>query len=109
MPDFVSFLRSVPLFAGLSDQTLAALARTGRLRQVPKGKMLFSQSDAAEAFYVVRSGRIDIFLGSANGRELVINEMRAGDCSGEMPLITGQPRSTSAVARRERGLRHPAR
>ncbi len=99
MPDLTAFLRSVPLFAGLSHQTLAALARAGRLRQVPKGKTLFSQSDAAEAFYAVRLGRVDILLSSLDGRELVINEMRAGDCFGELALITGQPRSTGAVAR----------
>jgi CRP-like cAMP-binding protein len=99
MSDLTAFLRSVPLFADLNHQTLAALARAGRLRQAPKGKMLFSQGDTAEAFYAVRSGRVDILLSSPDGRELVINEMRAGDCFGELALITGQPRSTGAVAR----------
>ncbi len=93
-----AFLRSVPLFAGLDDQALAALARAGHVQRVPKGKTLFSQSDPAEAFYVVRSGCIGILLDSADGRELVINEMRAGDGFGELGLITGRPRSTSAVA-----------
>ncbi|HJW84943.1 MAG TPA: Crp/Fnr family transcriptional regulator, partial [Anaerolineae bacterium] len=92
-------LRDVPLFAGLTDQVLASLAQACRIRQVPKGKTLFNQMDPAEAFYVVRSGRIAILLGSADGRELVINEMRAGDCFGELALLTGQPRSTSAIAR----------
>lgn len=94
-----SFLRSVPLFAGLDDQALAALASAGHIRQVPKGKMLFSQADSADAFYVVCSGCIAILLDSPDGRELVINEMRTGDGFGELGLITGRSRSTSAVAR----------
>ena len=98
-PDLLQFLRDVPLFAGLTDQALASLAQAGRIRQVPKGKTLFNQMDPAEAFYVVRSGRIAILLDSADGRELVINEMRTGDCFGELALLTGQPRSTSAMAR----------
>ncbi len=98
-PDLIGFLRSVPLFAGVNDQALSALARAGRVRQVPKGKTLFSQLDAAEAFYVVHSGCVAILLGSPDGRELVINEMRAGDCFGELALLTDQPRSTGAVAR----------
>ena len=98
-PDLLPFLRDVPLFAGLTDQALASLAQACRIRQVPKGKTLFNQMDPAEAFYVVRSGRIAILLDSADGRELVINEMRAGDCFGELALLTGQPRSTSAMAR----------
>jgi CRP/FNR family cyclic AMP-dependent transcriptional regulator len=98
-PDVISFLRGVPLFAGLDEGALQALARAGQLCRVPKGKLLFSQSDPSEAFYVVRSGCIAILLDSPDGRELVINEMRAGDGFGELGLITGQPRSTGAMAR----------
>lgn len=99
MPDLITLLRSVPLFDSLGQSTLADLARAGRVRQVPKGKTLFGEADPANSFYAVCSGRIDILLSSPDGRELVINEMRAGDCFGELALITGQPRSTSAVAR----------
>jgi CRP-like cAMP-binding protein len=98
MPDVLSFLRGVSLFTGLRDQTLAVLAQAGRILKVPRGKTLFSRSDSAETFYVVRSGRINIQVGSPDGRELVLNEMRAGDCFGELSLITSQPRSTGAVA-----------
>lgn len=98
-PDVVSFLRGVPLFAGLDDGALQALARAGQLFRAPKGRLLFSQADPAEAFYVVRSGCVAILLHSPDGRELVINEMRAGEGFGELGLITGQPRSTGAMAR----------
>src|SRR3972149_6282495 len=98
-PDLIPFLRSVPLFAGLSDRSLAALARAGRIQRLPKGKTLFNQTDPAEAVYVGRSGCVALLLSAADGRELVINEMRAGDCFGELALVTGQPRSTGAMAR----------
>ena len=98
-PDVISFLRGVPLFASLDEGALQAFARAGQLCRVPKGKLLFSQSDSPEAFYVVRSGCIAILLDSPDGRELVINEMRAGDGFGELGLITGQLRSTGAMAR----------
>ena len=52
------FLRSGSLFAGLDDQTLAALASAGHTRQAPEGKTLFSQADSADALYVVCSGRM---------------------------------------------------
>ncbi len=97
--DLAPFLRGVPLFAGLSDRALVSLARACGVWRVPKGETLFDQTDAAETMYVVRSGRIAILLSTPDGRELVINEMRAGDCFGELALLTGRPRSTSAVAR----------
>jgi CRP-like cAMP-binding protein len=93
-----SLLREASLFQGVSDQALARLEAAGRLRHLARGQMLFSQGDAAGAFFLVCSGSINLGLDSANGRELVINEMRPGDGFGELGLITGQPRSTSAVA-----------
>ena len=97
--ELIPFLRSVPLLAGSGDPAITALARASRIWRVPKGQVLFQQMDPAEALYVVRSGCIAILLGSPDGREPVINEMRAGDCFGELGLLTGQPRSTGAVAR----------
>jgi len=95
----ITLLRGTALFNGVEDEALARLADASRLRKLPKGQMLFSQGDPADAFYVVCSGCIYLLLDSPNGRELVINEMQTGDGFGELGLITGQPRSTTAVAR----------
>jgi CRP-like cAMP-binding protein len=85
----------------VSDLALTRLETASRLRRLACGQMLFNQGDAADAFFLVCSGSIDLGLDSANGRELVINEMRPGDGFGELGLITGQQRSTSAVGRQE--------
>lgn len=99
VPGVVEFLRGLPLFSGLSEQVLVTLGRASRQQDAPRGAYIFTQADHADAFYLVQSGVIAVTLASADGRELVINEMRAGDCFGELGLITGQPRSASAVAR----------
>lgn len=97
-------LSSVSLFAGCDEQALAELALACRIRQLPKGSIVFFQSDPAEALFVVNSGCIAIFLSSPDGRELVINEARSGDYFGELSLLTGQPRSASAVTREKSEL-----
>jgi CRP-like cAMP-binding protein len=94
----IEFLRGLPLFAGVQEAALAALARASLSRRVPKGSYLFMQSEPADAAYLVWVGAIAIVLNSADGRELVINEMRRGDCLGELGLLTGQPRSAAALA-----------
>jgi len=96
-----SLLRGAAVFRDVPDQALAQLEAAGRLRRLARGQMLFCQGDPADAFFVVYSGCIALGLDSANGRELVINEMRSGDGFGDLALLTGQPRSTSAVARED--------
>jgi CRP/FNR family transcriptional regulator, cyclic AMP receptor protein len=93
------FLRSLPLFAGLTEARLLALAGKCGVRRVPRGAYLFFQGDPADALYVVRWGSFALLLSGPDGRELVINEMRCGDPFGELGVLTGQPRSTTAVAR----------
>jgi CRP/FNR family cyclic AMP-dependent transcriptional regulator len=93
------FLGSLPLFASLSGTRRLALAGECSIQRAPRGSYLFFQGDPADALYVVRSGSFAILLSNPDGRELVINEMRYGDCFGELGLLTGHPRSTNAVAR----------
>lgn len=102
--DTVPFLRGITCFAGVREQTITQLAAACRYKRVHKGETIFFQSDPAEAAFIVRSGAVAIALSSQDGRELVINEMRAGDCFGELALIIGQPRSTNAVARKDAEL-----
>ena len=95
----IRFLRLVPLLADIKDTTLEELAQASRRKKIPKGGYLFLQADPADSAYIVRSGSIAIILSSSDGRELLINEMRPGDCFGEIGVLTGLPRSTGAVAR----------
>ena len=74
------------------------LALESRLKSVSKGSFVFFQSDPAEAVYLVWLGVIALRLENTDGRELVINEMGAGDCFGELAILTDELRSTSAEA-----------
>jgi CRP/FNR family transcriptional regulator, cyclic AMP receptor protein len=95
----LGFLAGLPFFAELNAPVLATLAQQSVFRLVEKGETLFFQSDSAEAAYVVYNGVISIVLSSSDGRELVINEMQAGDLFGELGILTRKSRSTNAVAR----------
>jgi len=97
--EIVRSLHNTALFANCEEMELISLARICRHRHLPKGSVVFFQSDPGEAFYLVLSGSVVIMLNSQDGRELVINEARSGDTFGELSLITGEPRSASAITR----------
>ncbi len=95
--EILGFLEKQPLFVGLCFDTLNYLASKIIVKQKERGTYLFFQSDPAQEVFILRSGVIAIVLDSPDGRELVINEMRVGDCFGELAVITNQDRSTSAL------------
>lgn len=93
-----AYLSGLAIFAGVDPACLQVLASGSRARKVPKGQVVFFQSDPGDAVYLVRSGSIAIQLVHPDGREMIINEIGAGDCFGELAVLTRRLRSTSAVA-----------
>jgi CRP-like cAMP-binding protein len=94
----LQFLRSQPLFDGISQDSLIMLAKASRLKEAQHGSFIFFQGDPADAVFLVWRGVIALRLENPDGRELVINEMSVGDCFGELGILIGEPRSTSAEA-----------
>jgi CRP/FNR family transcriptional regulator, cyclic AMP receptor protein len=92
-------LGRVPLFKGLAEDDLAALAGRMSLRELQAGQPVFARGDAAGAMYVVLSGRVRIFLPAA-AQETTVNlsALGPGDFFGEMALLDEEPRLASAAA-----------
>jgi len=100
LSETIKFLEDIPLFSKLGSSSVQTLARAGKFREIEKGGYVFFQSDEPEFAYVVCSGDISIVLSSADGRDMVIDEMRAGDIFGYLGILTNKNRTTSAVARK---------
>jgi len=95
----LNFLKGLSLLSDFSESSLSLLARECRIKQVEKGEILFFQSDPSDSAYIVKNGSISIILNSPDGREMVINNMRAGEMFGELGILTKKTRSTSAIAK----------
>jgi CRP-like cAMP-binding protein len=53
-------LKDAELFAGLSEEQLLGVAGLARERRAAAGETLFRTGELADAFYVVRRGRVDL-------------------------------------------------
>ena len=68
-----------------------------KTRTFEKGELIFSEGQWAELAYVVKSGRVEIFL-DRNGQQVTLGTMGPGSCFGEMAPIMGGRRTASARA-----------
>lgn len=96
--EVLQFLGDLPLFDNITDCSRRLLAGGCRFIRVGRGQIVFFEADTGESAYVVRSGTISIVLNSPDGREMEIDEVRAGGMFGELELLTREPRSACAVA-----------
>src|SRR5437867_8892135 len=90
-------IRSVPLFASLSDDELSDLRNLLRTRAVQAHMPLFSAGDQGDAMYLVESGRVRISITDDDEKEIILAELTQGDFFGEMAIIDGKQRSASAT------------
>jgi inner membrane transporter RhtA len=89
----VTSLAGVPFFDGLSAPDLAAIASVVEPRSVPAGAVLTLQGELGDEFFMIADGEVEI---SVNGRE--IRHLGQGDYLGEIALVSGGPRTATAVA-----------
>jgi uncharacterized membrane protein len=93
------------MFSLLDDVERAALAE--RLDEVeePADKALFHAGDPGGAMYVVLDGEVELFFKNATGERFVLQRATAGDFFGEISLLDGGARTTSAhVTKKLRAL-----
>jgi len=101
VPDLALAIESLhrcPLFAHVGDEGLAALAGLMRHRRYRRNEVIFHQGDLGDSLHVVADGAVKIILPSQEGDEAIIATLRRGDFFGELALLDGSPRSTTATA-----------
>lgn len=91
-------LRTVPLFAELSDHDLDLLADGAYEETVAAGSIVFREGDEGDRASVITSGEVEI-LKTAGPRELLLAVRTQGDMIGEMSLLDAAPRMASVRAR----------
>lgn len=91
-------LRSLPAFAGLREQRLAALAAEASLKSVGRNEVVIRVGDPTDSVYFVLSGRLRVLVSDAEGREVILSMLGPGDMFGEIGAIDDNPRSATVSA-----------
>jgi CRP/FNR family transcriptional regulator, cyclic AMP receptor protein len=93
-----AFLKNVPLFAGLVDIEVLALADVAMVRRVPTDTIILLAEEEGDTLFVIANGRVKVTVMSEDGREVILSILKDGDFFGEMSLLDGKPRSASVIS-----------
>ncbi|QVL48133.1 MAG: Crp/Fnr family transcriptional regulator [Thiocapsa sp.] len=88
----IDALKTAPLLAGLSQSQLERVSRHATRVVLGAEQLLFSQGDPAERFYLVLTGRIQLFRLSPGGAEKVIELVSPGQTFAEALMFLNAPR-----------------
>ena len=93
-----SILRDLP------PEQIDDLARSFQYRHVRPHEIIFREGDPADAFYLIDSGRVRIFVRHENRMEREISLLGPGDHFGEVALLAAEARTANAESLAETNL-----
>ncbi len=81
-----------------SDEWVARFEEYATTKTYSKGTLIFSQGDESDGIFIIRQGKIKVFMSDESGKEMLIAILGPGEIVGEVASLDGQPRTASVSA-----------
>jgi len=90
-------IKAVPFFTLLSDRELDVIRAVASEKTYPKNAVVLTEGEMGDSLYMIQSGKVKVFIGDEEGREIILKILGPGAFFGEMSMIDKQPRSASVT------------
>ena len=90
-------LKAVPFFTQLSDVELDVVRAVATEKHYPKNAVVLTEGEMGDSLYMIQSGKVKVFIGDEEGREIILKILSPGAFFGEMSMIDKEPRSASVT------------
>src|SRR5215475_7979643 len=101
MSTTVAMIGEVPIFGLLDEEEREALAQLMGSRDFKQGETVFHYGDPGGEIFILRTGRVELFVENTEGNKIVLSENEPGDVIGELSFLDGGPRTATAIARED--------
>lgn len=98
MSNYVEFLKHVPIFSDLDEESLAKVANSGVLQSFKKDSVILSEEDAGNSLFVIAEGKVKVVRSDSGEKEVILAILSESDFFGEMALLDGLNRSANVIA-----------
>ena len=95
-----AILRAEPLFSCLAEGQLDELIKNADANHFGRGEAMIEEGSDGDSMFILLQGTAQVSV-SKNGSLIRVGVLRAGDCFGEMSLLTGEPRTATVRAEKD--------
>ncbi|MDP4115411.1 MAG: Crp/Fnr family transcriptional regulator [Bacteroidota bacterium] len=92
------FLKYVPIFTELDQNTLDEIAKIGIRKTFKKDSIILFEHETGSALFIIAQGKVKISRVSDDGKEVILSILSDSDFFGEMSILDGQNRSANVTA-----------
>ena len=97
MGSYFEFLRDVYFFKDLTDEDVQYIEHYAHTEVHHAQRILFNENDAAEKFYVVMAGSVEIWKNHGSPEQVLLAVQGRGHIFGEMALVDDLDRSATVI------------
>jgi len=90
------FLALSPLFSSLTSMEREDVFKRSRLLKIPEETLLFKEGAPSNSLYMIKSGEVEIFTLTRQGKRIQLATLKSGNFFGEISLLFNKPRMASA-------------
>jgi CRP/FNR family transcriptional regulator, cyclic AMP receptor protein len=98
LSSYIEFLKQVPIFSDLDEESLTKVANSGVLQSFKKDSVILSEEDAGNALFVIATGKVKVVRSDSADKEVILAILNDSDFFGEMALLDGLNRSANVIA-----------
>jgi CRP-like cAMP-binding protein len=103
--EYASAILQMPLFSGFTPVGAQRLLDLGKVKEHARGDQLYREGDFADCALLVLRGRLRVYV-ERGGIELVVSDFGPGSILGDIAVLCGTPRATSARALEPSAILH---
>ena len=93
-----NFLKYVPIFSELDDNTLEKISKLGIRKSFKKDSVVLFEHETGTALFVIVDGKVKVSRVSDDGKEVILTILGESDFFGEMAILDGLSRSANVTA-----------
>lgn len=97
-PAIQTSLRGMPLFSGVSDRQLEALARVAHRKSIARGEALFRSGEPSDCVVIITRGLVKVVRHAPDGSENILGLFGPRDAVGLIAVLSRKPFPATAIA-----------
>lgn len=94
----IEVFRKVPIFTGLRDEALTALADAAKPMEFEAGELILRESDPGDVMFIIERGAVQVLKQLGTEHETTLATLGPRNFFGEMCVIESVPRCASVRA-----------
>merc|ERR1711970_1692959 len=96
--EYTAFLKSVPTFANLPEETLIKIADVLEEYSYKEGEYIIRQGAVGDTFFIISKGRVKVTRKEGGTEDKFIRHLHKGDFFGEKALSGEEVRTANIIA-----------